>query len=163
MATVLLFAPSWPRPARIPTNEEPGKPLRNACTPREKSRLSITLSTVWSSGKPSKNLSVPRRVSTESGVVICGGISVVIFIFGVVCAWRVVMTAVAPISAATSKVGVFMVAISSPVVLVVSWFSCSCAFFGFGAVHLPSSDSVSGETHSSIAVDLGIVGRMFRS
>jgi Binding-protein-dependent transport system inner membrane component len=68
-ATVLLLAPSWCNPERIPTSEEPGKPLRNVCTPREKSRLSITFSTVGSSGKPSKNLSVPRRVLTESGVV----------------------------------------------------------------------------------------------
>ena len=35
-----------------------------------------------SSGKPSKNFSVPRRVSTLSGVSIPSGIGVVIFIFG---------------------------------------------------------------------------------
>ena len=34
------------------------------------------------SGSPSKNLSVPSRVSTLSGVVMAAGMSVVIFIFG---------------------------------------------------------------------------------
>jgi hypothetical protein len=42
----------------------------------------MTFSTVGSSGKPSKNLRVPSRVSTKSGVVICGGMDVVISIFG---------------------------------------------------------------------------------
>src|SRR5580693_4348947 len=77
-----LVTPSFLNPVRIPTSEAPGIALKNACTPREKSRLSMTFSTVGSSGKPSKNLSVPSRVSTESGVVISGGMSVVIFIFG---------------------------------------------------------------------------------
>jgi hypothetical protein len=36
--------------------------------------------------KAVRNFRVPRRVSTESGVVIFGGMSVVIFIFGAVCA-----------------------------------------------------------------------------
>jgi hypothetical protein len=58
--------------------------VRNACTPRWKSRLSYIASTVASSGNPSKNLSVPSRVSTESGVLICAGMSVVIFSFGAV-------------------------------------------------------------------------------
>src|SRR5580658_1833029 len=52
-----------------------------------KSRLSYSSLVVLSSGKPSKNVSFPIGVSTESGVVISAGISVVIFIFGgVVCA-----------------------------------------------------------------------------
>src|SRR6202044_956356 len=67
---------------RIPASDVPGMPLRNVCSPREKSRLSMTFSTVESSGKPSKNFRVPIRVSTESGVVIDGGMGVVIFIFG---------------------------------------------------------------------------------
>jgi hypothetical protein len=70
------------KPARIPTNDAPGIALRNACNPREKSRLSMTFSTVDSSGKPSKNLRVPSRVSTNACVVICGGMDVVISIFG---------------------------------------------------------------------------------
>ena len=37
-------------------------------------------------GRPSENLNVPMRVSTLSGVVMNGGIGVVIFIFGLVCA-----------------------------------------------------------------------------
>jgi hypothetical protein len=37
---------------------------------------------VASSGKPSKNFKVPRRVSTLSGVTIESGIGVVIFILG---------------------------------------------------------------------------------
>jgi hypothetical protein len=40
--------------------------------------------------QPSKNCNVPRRVSTLSGVVMAGGMSVVIFIFGAVCACAVV-------------------------------------------------------------------------
>ena len=79
-----LVTPSFLNPVRIPTSEAPGIALKNACTPREKSRLSMTFSTVGSSGKPSKNLSVPSRDSTESGVVICAGIRVVIFIFMIV-------------------------------------------------------------------------------
>ena len=42
--------------------------------------------TVTSAVTPSKNFSVPRRVSTLPGVVMDGGIGVVIFIFGLVCA-----------------------------------------------------------------------------
>ena len=44
--------------------------------------MSQAFSTVAASGMPSKNSSVPMRVSTLSGVVISGGIAVVIFIFG---------------------------------------------------------------------------------
>ncbi|MEI6457034.1 MAG: hypothetical protein WCO93_12155 [bacterium] len=53
-----------------------GSAVRNACTPRWKSRLSYTFCTVSSSGKPSKNFRVPSRVSTASGVVMDAGMSV---------------------------------------------------------------------------------------
>src|ERR1019366_7156666 len=67
-----------------------------------------TFWTVASSGKPSKNLSVPSRVSTVSGVVISGGMGVVIFIFGAVCAWAFVNIA-AQKSAAASRFCLFLV------------------------------------------------------
>jgi len=54
------------------------------------------------SGKPSKNFNVPRLVSTESGVVMDGGMGVVIFIFGAVCASAFV-SATAPTSAAAMR------------------------------------------------------------
>jgi hypothetical protein len=55
---------------------------------------------VSSSEKPSKNFSVPSRVSTLSGVVISGGMSVVIFSFGAVCAWTLVVVALMVLSIA---------------------------------------------------------------
>jgi len=49
-----------------------------ACTARWNSRLSQSFSTVGLSGKPSKKLNVPRRVSIVSGDAMPGGMGVVI-------------------------------------------------------------------------------------
>src|SRR6516162_9229931 len=76
MLTVWLSGPNDRMPLRIAESDAAGMAVRNACTPRWKSRLSKTFVTVASSGKPSVNLSVPSRVSMLSGVVMAGGMSV---------------------------------------------------------------------------------------
>jgi len=98
----------------MPTRDAPGMPFKNACTPRSKSRLSYTFWTVASSGNPSKNFSVPRLVSTESGVVMEDGMGVVIFIFGGVCEFAVpeVNPPAARVSIITRTIPNFMLFVS---------------------------------------------------
>src|SRR6266404_9540206 len=61
---------------------------------------------VASSGKPSKNFSVPSGVSIESGVVISGGMSVAIFGLAVWAAAQVIKIA-AKVSAAAARLRAF--------------------------------------------------------
>ena len=68
IATVWLSGPKPRRPLRCAACDAAGIAVSTACTPRWKSRLSYSLSTVASSGKPSKKVNVPSRVSTLAGV-----------------------------------------------------------------------------------------------
>lgn len=67
--------PASTNPKRSPSMEVAGMPLRNASTPRIRSRLSNSLVNVSSVGMPSKNSRVPIGVLTESGVMILTGIA----------------------------------------------------------------------------------------
>src|SRR5512146_2069381 len=73
MDTVSLSGPLARKAERIANDDAAGMAERNAWTPRWKSRLSYSVLTVASSGRPSKNFNVPSRVSTLSGVVIDAG------------------------------------------------------------------------------------------
>jgi hypothetical protein len=75
MTTVLSSAPISRKPLRIAYAEAPRKLLLNTFKARVKSRVSYTFWAVSTVGAPSLNSSVPRLVSSRSGVVIAGGIA----------------------------------------------------------------------------------------
>ena len=73
--TELSSTPMSKNPWRIAAIDAPGKALMNASTPCMKSRWSYTSSAVAWVGAPSRNSSVPRRLSTRSGVEIDRSVS----------------------------------------------------------------------------------------
>src|SRR6476646_3126787 len=74
-STSLSCTPMPKNPRRIAANDAPGKLLMDASTPCMKSRLSYSSSAVAFVGAPSVNSSVPRRLSTRSGVEIDRNVS----------------------------------------------------------------------------------------
>jgi hypothetical protein len=68
--TELSSTPIERNPWRSASSDAAGNAPRNASTPCRKSRLSYSFAAVASDGAPSSNSSVPRRLSTRSGVEI---------------------------------------------------------------------------------------------
>ena len=73
--TELSSTPIDRNPWRMAASDAPGKALMNACIPCTKSRWSYSSSAVAFVGAPSRNSSVPRRLSTRSGVEIDRSVS----------------------------------------------------------------------------------------